>query len=137
MEHKPRKVARPTAEKSRRFKVRPTYVILGVLMALFAFKFIQKTQEIRQLQQQEAALRYENQQTAQQNAQLQREIITYRSAQWVADQARSLLGFTMPGEVPIQPQIVHQPVVEARPAPVPTPAPSVPVWKQWWRVFFG
>jgi cell division protein FtsB len=136
VERKTGKVASQKAEKPRHFKIRPAYVILGLLMALFAFKFIEKTREIRHLQREEAALVYENRVTAQQNAALRRNIVYYRSTQYMENQARLLLGYTNPGEVPIQSKPSYPRFVAVRRALPPPASPSVPVWKQWWSVFF-
>jgi cell division protein FtsB len=118
-------------------RIRPAYIILAILMALFAFKFIQKTQEIRALRQEETSLRIENQQTAAENARLQRSIGYYQTSDYIENEARALFGYTKPGEVAIQSNIMHAPVVTVRPAPPPPAPPPLPVWKQWWRTFFG
>lgn len=136
MHGRPR-ASKPKPEKPRRFRIRPAYVILVALLALFAFKFVEKTQEIRQLARQEAALRYQNRQTAQQNAQLQRSIRYFHTSRFVEDEARRLLGYTKQGEVVIESQATHQPAAYVRPAPTRPAPPSLPIWKQWWQAFFG
>src|SRR2546423_15606816 len=107
-------------------------------MALFAYKFIQKTQQIHTLAGQEAALRWENDQTAAENLRLQRAIRYYRTPNYVEEQARALFGDSYPGDVLVQSHPVMQrtgPVLRAAP---PRPAaPPLPTWKQWWNAFFG
>jgi len=98
-------------KRLERLRVRPAYIILAILMALFAFKFIQKTQEIRAFRQEETALRFENQQTAAENARLQHAIGYYRTSDYIENEARALFGYTKPGEVAIQSSITHAPVV--------------------------
>ena len=123
-------------EERKRFRLRLAYVILAIAMALFAYKFLEKTKEIRGLAQQAAALRYQNQQTARQNASLQRSIKNYRTPQYVENEARAVFGYTLPGDVAIESQPIPRPVVTARAAP-PRPAPPpLPIWEQWWKVFF-
>lgn len=124
-------------KRLQRLRIRPAYIILAILMALFAFKFIQKTQEIRTLRQEESALRYQNQQTAAENTRLQRAIGYYRTSDYIENEARALFGYTKPGEVAIQSSLSRAPVATVRPAPPPSAPPPPPVWKQWWRTFFG
>lgn len=106
-------------------------------MALFAFKFVQKTQEIRRLAAQEAALQLANQQKAEENARLNDSIRYYRTQNYVENEARAIFGYTKPGDVAIFSQPVHQPIVRVRPAPPRLQAPPKPTWQQWWDVFVG
>jgi cell division protein FtsL len=124
-------------EERRRLRIRPLYVLLAIILALFAFKFIQKTQEMRQLQAERAALQYQNQQTQQDNTAMQRRIRWYRTPQYVSEEARSVLGKTNPGDVSIMSQPQHPHPVIVRAAPVRHLAPAPPVWRQWWEAFFG
>jgi len=123
-------------EERRRLRIRPAYVALAALMVLFAFVFIRKTQEVRRQQAQEAALQQQNRQTAGDNARLQRSIHYYGTPSYIESEARGVLGYTRPGEVPIVTRPTEQRVVVVRAAPAPPPPPS-PVWKQWWNAFFG
>jgi cell division protein FtsB len=114
----------------------PGYVVLVLLLALFAFKFIQRTEEVRQLTRQEMALQLQNEKTRQENARLQRAIQEYRMPRYVEGEARAVLGYTMPGEVAIMTSHIRH----SRPRPqvrvahvIAAPEPS---WKQWWKAFF-
>jgi len=109
-------------------------VLLVVALGLFAWKFMEKTQEVRRLGQQESALRYENQQTAAENRRILAAIKYYRTPRYVEGQARALLGYTFPGEISVQvkPQRA-QPIM--RRAPALPPATPAPVWHQWWSSF--
>ncbi|MBV9280537.1 MAG: septum formation initiator family protein [Chloroflexi bacterium] len=121
----------------KRIRVRIPYVVLALLMVFFAYKFIQKTEQIRSLTAQENALRYENQLTAQENARLQAEIRYDSTPDYVRNQARAILGLTQPGEVTVQVTPRHPPAVAVRAGPPPVLAtPPVPTWKQWWQTFF-
>jgi len=118
-------------------RLSPVLVLLVALMALFAFVFIRKTQEVRQLWVQEVTLQQQNQQTAEDNTRLQRSIRYYRTPKYIESAARSVFGYTMPGDISIISRPKIQRVVMVRPAP-PPPLPSAqPVWKQWWYAFFG
>jgi cell division protein FtsB len=123
------------SQEGTSFRFRPAYVILLLCMALFAFKFIQKTQEIRALAAQAAAVRYQNERTAAENDQLRREIGYYRTPNYIENTARTY-GFARPGDVPIQTQPVNPRIVAVRAAPLPAPSMATPVWKQWWLAFF-
>lgn len=120
----------------RRHRVRPAYVILTVLLALFAWKFVQKMEEIRQLQAQETALQIANTQTHRQNVNLQHDIGYYRTLQYVEQQARAVLGYTMPGNVTILTSPHQAPVVAVRAAPRKPMPPPTPTWDQWWHAMF-
>jgi cell division protein FtsB len=127
----------PPREKPRRARLRWQYLILAILLGLFAWKFLQRMQEVKTLQQQASALQAQNNATAQENARLQRAIRYYRTPQYVEQEARAVLGYTMPGNVSIltRPVIARTgPVVRAAPRQL---VPPLPVWKQWWRAFFG
>lgn len=128
----------PKAPQRRRLPVRPVYLLLVAVMALFTWRFVVKTQQIHTLAGQERALKWENQQTAQQNAQLQRDIRYYRTPQYVEEQARAIFGDTLPGEILVQSQpTIVRPVVSVRPAPPRPAAPPPPTYQQWWSAFFG
>lgn len=127
-------------EETRRrwFRFRLAYIVLLVALGLFAYKFLQKTQEIRYLSRQAAVLRWQNEQRVQQNAELKRAIQFYRTPDFVAEEARAAFGDINPGDVLIQAQpVIQRPVPMLRPAPArPAPTPA-PTWKQWWQAFFG
>lgn len=117
-----------------RIRIRWQYVILVVLMALFTVKFVQKTQELRTLTQEAAALRLENRQTLRDNARTRAAIRYYRTTEYVKEQARGILGYTLPGDLTIMSQPHYQRAVVRR-APV-RPVALDPTWKQWWHSFF-
>jgi cell division protein FtsB len=122
----------------RRLRFRPAYLILLIFLALFSYKFLEKTQQIRALARQEAALRQQNDQTARENTALQRAIQFYRTPAYVEEQAREIYGDSNPGDILVQSNPVFErpvPVVRAAP-PLPRATPE-PAWKQWWRAFFG
>lgn len=131
------KAEQTAAVERRRFRIRPAYVVLALLMALFAFTFIRKTQEIQRLRAEESALLQQNQQTAQDNTHLKRSIRYYHTPQYIESQARGVLGYHMPGEHSILSQARVQPIPVVRAAPPRPLPPSDPVWKQWWHAFFG
>lgn len=113
--------------------MRPAYIVLAILLALFALKFVEKMQEVRQLQSQETALQISNNQTQRQNVKLQRAIHYYGTPQYIEQEARAVLGYTMAGDVPILTRPHHAPVPALRPAPARPLAPPQPTWEQWWR----
>lgn len=124
-------------ERRKPARLRWPYLIVAALMVLFAYKFVQKTHEIRQLNVQAAALRYANRQTAEDNARLQRAIRYYRTTGYLEEEARSTLGYTKPGELTVMSTPKYRPV-----APALSPGPRVranpePAWRQWWKAFFG
>jgi hypothetical protein len=106
-------------------------------MALFAFKFVEKTQQIKSLTAQEVALKQQNRALETSRNDTKAAIRQYRSPGYVEDTARSVLGFTKPGETLVQVQPTRPVVEHFRAAPVHTPAPSPATWKQWWSTFFG
>jgi cell division protein FtsB len=129
--------ARP-GRKWLRFRL--AYVILFAFLALFSYKFLEKTRQIRNLARQEAALRWQNQQTARENAALERAIRYYRTPAYVEEQARAIYGDSNPGDILVQSQPVTQgpaPAVRAAPRMSVPAAPPEPTWKQWWQAFFG
>lgn len=122
----------------RRLPLRPAYVVLAVLLVLFALKFLEKTRQIQALNRQEAALRYENQQTEAANAHMRKAIRYYRTDAYVQETARGILGYTLPGETTVEVRpIVEEPHVEVRAAPLRPPTPAAPPWQQWWNAFAG
>lgn len=124
----------PSVERRRRLHVRPAYLILLLFLGLFAYKFIQKTQEVRRLSAQEAALQAQNDQIASDNQRMGRAITYYQTSSYVEGQARALLGYIKPGDVPVQ-VLPHYRQVAVR-AVVPRPPPTpLPVWRQWWQSF--
>lgn len=127
---------RQPIETRRRSPIRPAYVILAVLLALFALKFVQKMGEVRQLQAQETALQMANAHTHRQNVNLQHAIRYYHTVQYVEQEARSVLDFTMPGNVSILTAPRKAPVVAMRAAPPKPLPPPLPTWEQWWHAMF-
>lgn len=121
----------------RRFGVRWPYVILGLLLILFAVKFVQKTRELQQLNRQASALQLANQQTMRENVHLRRDIHYYGTSTYIQSQARSVFGFTMPGEVAIVATSPSHPRYTRAPVVVRHIEAPPPVWRQWWRSFFG
>ncbi len=122
---------------SRGWRVRPLSLLLLAAMALFGYKFLQKTQEIRGLAAQEAALQSQNQNLAQQNARIRQSQRYYQTDRYVEDAARSTLGLIKPGETVIVAPPVRQRIETVRSAPLAPLAPPDPPWKQWWNAFFG
>lgn len=125
-----------TTEPRKRFRIRPAYVLLLALMALFAFKFIEKTGEVRRLAAEEAALQSSNNQAQQQNTRLRQDITYYHTPQYIESEARAVFGYTKPGETSIMTRPVNPPVVSERRAPPPPSAPPRPPWQQWWNALF-
>ncbi len=121
----------------RRIRIRLPYVILAVLMGVFAYKFVEKTQEVHRLAAQADSLRVANAQTAQQNARIRQLLPYFQSDEYVAQQARGMLGYTLPGDTLVQSNPVQQPVVRVRAAPPRPAAPPNPIWQQWWDSFFS
>ena len=119
-----------------RFRLRWEYLILVTLMALFSVKFLDKTSQIRGLNQQVAALQTDNQNLAASNVHLQHDLKYYATNQYAQNAARGLLGYTKPGEtgIDVQPVAPHVTMRAAPPAHVVT-VPSKPVWQQWLDVF--
>ena len=124
-------------ERRRSLRVRPAYVVLVLLLGLFAFKFVEKTQQIKSLTAQEVALQQQNRALETSRNNTKAAIGLYRSPQYVEDSARSVLGFTKPGETLVQVQPTRPVVEQFRAAPVRAPAASPATWKQWWSTFFG
>lgn len=124
-------------ERRRSFRIRPAYVVLILLMGLFAFKFAQKTQQIKSLTAQEVALRQQNRALEISRTDAKHAIQQYRSPRYVEDTARSVLGFTKPGETLVQVQPTRPVVEHVRAAPVRALPPAQATWKQWWSAFFG
>jgi cell division protein FtsB len=120
----------------RRIRIRPLYLVLAVILAFFAFKFVQKTQQLQQLNREAAALRAENQQIIQQNASLHQHIRYYHSNQYVEEQARSVLGLARPGDISIIPTL-RQPHPVVRSAPTVKYVAAQPTWQQWLHALFG
>ena len=130
-------VKKQAPERRRRLRIRPAYLLLVVLMGLFAFKFIQKTEQIKSLNAQEVALQQQNRSLEVERANTRAAIRGYRSPSYVENTARSILGYAKPGETLVQLAPTQVVVEHVRAAPVATPAPSQPTWKLWWRTFFG
>lgn len=126
-----------TREEKARFHIRPAYILLVLLLGLFAWQFLRKAQEVQTLQRQEAALRAANQLTQNDNIRTQRAIRWYRTQQFVEEEARAVLGYTMPGEVAVMSRPQHRSIPQVRPAPPHATAPTAPTWEQWWQAFFG
>lgn len=124
-------------ESRRRFKFRPAYVVLILLMGLFAFKFVQKTEQIKSLTSQEVALQHQNQALERDRTNTQAAIRGYQSSAYVENVARSVLGYTKPGETLVELAPTQVPVEHFRPAPVSNPPPQTSTWKLWWSAFFG
>lgn len=128
---------RETKRTRRRRRIRPAYILLLVVMAFFAYKFLQKTQEVRRLAQQEAGMRDQNNRLAARNARIRSQIQYYKTPQYVEDTARAILGLTKPGETAIQLVPAHRSLARVGPAPARPALPPEPAWKQWWHAFFG
>lgn len=133
-----RVVRKPQGTEARkpRIRIRWQYVVLSLLMVLFAIKFVQKTQELRAVNAEATALRVANQQTIRDNARLTRAIRYEKTPRYIQEQARAMLGDTMPGEISIKVHPSYRHVVAVRRAPARYVDPQ-PTWQQWWRSFFG
>lgn len=120
----------------RRIRIRPLYILLALILAFFAFKFIQKTEQLQELNREASALQAQNQQIARQNADLHSKIRYYHTNAYVESQARSVLGMTKPGEVGVVPTLRYAPAVTSK-APVVKYVPPPPTWQQWLHALFG
>jgi cell division protein FtsB len=129
-----RKQVREPEQKRRHFRIRPAYIVLLVLMGLFAFKFVEKTRELQQLTREANALRVANQQTLADSQRLRNAIAYYKTPPYVEDQARRIFGYKRPGDSIIV-STPHYQKAAARPGPRIT-VPPQPTWKQWWSSFF-
>ncbi len=139
----PRTVQPQSDQDSRKpgrlLRVRPAYLVLLLFMGLFAFKFVEKTQEIKTLTTQEVALQRQNQALESQGARTRANIARYRTLKYVEETARSILGYRDPGETTIQtspPHPVRVEHVRVAPAPAPLRTAEDPA-AQWWHIFFG
>lgn len=120
----------------RRIRIRPLYIVLALILIFFAFKFVEKTQQLRELNREASALQAQNQQILQQNRTLHQRIGYYRTDQYVEGQARSVLGLTKPGEIAVIPMLKYaHPVF--RSAPVVKYVAPEPTWQQWIHALFG
>lgn len=119
----------------RRFPIRPAYIILVLIMGFFAYKFVEKTRELQQLNREAAVLRSANQQTLSENHRLQRDITYYHTEAYVEEQARATLGYEKPGDTPIitTPRYLKAPVAQDA---AYRAVPSRPTWQEWWDSFF-
>lgn len=126
-----------TSVERRHFRFRPAYVLLVILLGLFAFQFLRKDQEVRALDQQAAALRYANQQTAADNARTARAIRWYHNPQYIEEAARAIFGYTMPGETAVISRPRHVRTLQVQAAPRVPATPPSPSWQEWWHAFFG
>lgn len=126
---------KPKSQRRGMVRFRLAYILLLGVMGLFAYAYLQKTQEVRSLSAQQAALMAENQRVAQDNAITRRENRYYRTQQYEIQDARSM-GWTGPGETSIQVLPVKHPVAVVRRAIAPLIAPAKPAWQQWWNSFF-
>jgi cell division protein FtsB len=122
--------------KRRRFRIRPAYVVLLLVMAFFTFKFVEKTKELQQLTREANTLRVENLATIKDTNRIKREIGYFRTQGYIESRARSLFGYASPGDVNIvvTPRIQPRATVKAGPRIY---VPPQPTWKQWWSSFFG
>ncbi len=120
----------------RRVRIRPLYILLVIVLAFFAFKFIQKTNELQALNREATAIRAQNQQIIRDNARLRHEKKYSTTTRYLEEQARSLLGYTRPGEIAIVPRF-HRATPVLRQAPRVTAVAQDPTWKQWLHVFTG
>jgi len=130
-----RTAERTEGERRRRARIRPAYLALLVILGLFAFAFVRRIQEVRRLEAQAQGLQQQNAATAANNQRLRKAIKYYRTNAYLEEEARSVLGYTMPGDISILTKPHPAAVVTVRrapPTPPPTPAPS---WEQWWQVF--
>ncbi len=119
-----------------RFQFRFEYLLLAVVLGFCGWKFVERIQEVRRLQAQELALQIQNAETARQNTGLQLAIRYYRTPQYIESEARSRLGYTLPGEVSIETRPNSPVRVSVRPAPPRTLLPPQPSWERWWHAFF-
>jgi cell division protein FtsB len=123
--------------KNPRRRLRWEYLLLAVALGFFTWKFVERMQEVRLLQREATALQAQNNSTAQDNATLQESIRYYATDPYVQQEARSVLGYTMPGDVSILTRpIIQRPIVTVRAAPRVV-TPQLPTWQQWWRAIFG
>ncbi len=120
----------------RRIRIRPLYIVLALILAFFAFKFIEKTQQLQDLNREAGALQAQNQQILRQNTTLHQRIRYYRTNKYVEEQARAVIGLTKPGEVAIIP-LLHYARPEVHAATVVKYVAPEPTWQQWFHALFG
>lgn len=125
-----------TELRRRRPPFRPIYLLVLLVMGLFTYAYLHKTQEIRSLASEEAALYAQNQQIARDNRRVAAFIRYAQTDPYIEENARTL-GFTKPAEILVESQFVNPRTVAVRAAPARPPAPPAPSWKQWWQSFFG
>jgi cell division protein FtsB len=122
----------------RRLRIRVAYLVIAVVIVLFAVKFVQKAWQAHELALQLAAEQQQTALIAQDNARLEQTIRYDQTNRYIEDAARQL-GYTRPGEWP---------VIVASTTTVPMLRPATlrhsqysakppPPWQQWWNVFFG
>jgi len=122
---------RPTPRgEPRRLRARLPYVLLAACMALFAYAFIQRLQEVRGLQAQQAALQVQNRAIQQRVQALRRQVRYEHTSAFIMSAARSTFGYTLPNEVSLN-AATHRQVVRVQAAPAVTPTPG-PSWQAWW-----
>jgi hypothetical protein len=128
---------RKAADKPRsRWRFRPAYLFLVAVMGLFAYAYLQKTQEINRLSAEQAALAAQNRQLAHDNAQTERANRYFATKQYEIAAARNL-GYSAAGETSVEITTVKpHAVVRAAPHPIVVSVPVKPVWQQWWDAFF-
>lgn len=120
----------------RRIRIRPLYIVLALILAFFAFKFVEKTQQLQDLNREASTLQSQNQQLVRQNTTLHHRIGYYRTNQYVEEQARAVIGLTKPGEIAVIPLLRYgHPVVHT--APVVKYVAPPPTWQQWFHALFG
>jgi cell division protein FtsB len=122
-------------QQRRRTRFHPAYLVLAVILALFAVAFVRRIQDVRRLQAQDRTLLQQNAQTAADNARLRRDIRYYQTTAYVEEEARAVLGYTMPGDISILPKLRPAPVESAPRTPMVLTATPEPAWQQWWQVF--
>lgn len=125
-----------TEAPRRQLRFRPIYLLVVIVMGLFAYAYLQKTREIRRLAGEEAAMQAHNQQIAAENRRVATFIQYAQTDPYIEENARAV-GYTKPSEVLVESQPVAASGVSVRAAPPLPPLPPQPSWKQWWNAFFG
>jgi cell division protein FtsB len=123
--------------RRRLLRFRLGYIPILIVLGLFSYAFLQKTQEVRRLSAEEAALLAQNRQIQLDNQRTERQNRYYRTQAYEIEAARSQLGYDLPGDTAVEVNTVKPPVVAVRKAAPAPQAPPPPVWRQWWKDFFG